>query len=191
MDCDMIPIYTEEEFNNFQHYVKNIMPVNSLSTNRAYYTWNTENYLLLLDKYNKILNKNIEVSYPIEGCDGLFKLYKFENSNKIKEFFEVWNYVLLDSFKTNNDLISGTWNIMIEEILGIVYKLVSIKVNGGDLHYNSVNGIRSFNFPEDRYWDDWTHQNFDTLVNSKEEFIEKNYEKLKNYYNNQGLRFIY
>jgi hypothetical protein len=192
LDCDMIPVYTEEDFNNFQHYLNNIMPVNSVSTNRAYYVWNTERNLLLLDKYNKELNKNHnKFDYPIEGCDALFKLYKFESSEKVKEFFDTWNYILLDSFKTNNHLISGSWNILVEEILAIVYKLLNIKFNEGDIHYRGVGGIKSYNFPEDRYWDDWTHQGFDVSIKSKEEFINKNYEKLKNYYNNQGLKFIY
>ena len=70
LDCDMIPVYTEEEFDNFQHYLNDVMPVNSVSTNRAYYTRNTEKNLLILDKYNKELNKgNSDFEYPIEGCD--------------------------------------------------------------------------------------------------------------------------
>jgi hypothetical protein len=192
LDCDMIPVYTEEEFNNFQHYLNEIMPVNSISTNRAYYTWNTERNLLLLDKYNKELNKNnTSFEYPIEGCDALFKIYKFENSDKVKEFFDTWNYILLDSFKTNNHLIAGSWNILVEEVLAIVYKLLNIRLNTESVHYIGVGGIKSYNFPEDRYWDDWTHRGFDVSSTSKEDFIAKNYEKLKDYYNNQGLKFTY
>jgi hypothetical protein len=191
LDCDMVPVYTEQEFTDFQHYVKNIMPVNSISTNRSYYTWNTEQNLLLLDRYSKELNKNIDINYPIEGCDGLFKLYKFENSDKIKEFFNTWNYILLDSFKNQIHLVGGSWNILIEEVLAIVYKLLNIRMNIENEHYIGVGGIKSYNFPEDRYWDDWSHQGFNIDCESKEEYIEINYDKLKSYYETQGLKFPY
>lgn len=191
LDCDMIPVYTEEEFERFQNYLKNVMPINSISTNRAYYTWDSDQTMSLLNRYGNELNKTFSNEAPLEGFDGLFKLYKFENSIKIKKFFETWNYIVLDCFKTNNHLIKGSWNVLIEEILAVVYRLENIKPNKDSLDYIEVRGIKSYNFPEDRYWDDWTHEGFDVSASSKDDFIEKNYEKLKNYYTNQGLKFTY
>lgn len=191
LDCDMVPTHTEEQFKIFENYIENIMPNNSMSTNRAYYTWNNESNLSILEKYSKELNKEIKIEYPIEGCDSLFKFYKFENPEKIEEFFYVWNYILLDAFKTRNHLLSGSWNILPEEILAITYKLLDIKVNSGQDHYINMGGMKSYNFPEDRYWDDWTHNGFNVSVDTKLEFIEKNYDKLKTYYTDQGLKFIY
>ena len=189
MDCDMIPVMNDDDYIAFEKYIDEVMPTNSMSTNRSYYTWNTEQNLLLLEKYKADLKKNVEISYPIEGCDGLFKLYKFGGGDKIREFYDVWRYILLDSFKNKNHLISGSWNILIEEILSFVYKLVDIRVNSEEEHYRAMYGVKSFNFPEDRFWEDWTGRGFMTNVASKEEFIEKNYDKLKEYYSQQGLVF--
>lgn len=191
LDCDMIPIHDETDFDEFKNYLDNTMPVNSISTNRAYYTWDTPENLQILSKYSKELSKDINISYPIEGCDGLFKIYKFENYSTLQEFFNVWNYILFDSFKASNHLISGGWNILIEEILAIVYKLLNIRVNSEPMHYHGVNKIKSFNFPEDRYCEDWTHQDFDVSAINKEDFIDRNYDKLKSYYEHQGLKFAY
>lgn len=191
LDCDIIPVYTEDEFINFKNYLKNVMPFNSISTNKAYYTWNTEEHLSLLKRYSEELNKKIDINYPIDGCDGLFKIYKFESVEQTKEFFNTWNYVLLDSLKTKNVLYAGSWNILSEIVLGMTYKLLNIKVNGGTEHYIGVGGFRSFNFPEDRYWDDWTNQGFDKNVKNKSEFVKVNFEKLKKYYEGQNLKFNY
>jgi hypothetical protein len=191
LDCDMIPVFTDEEFADFQNYVKNVMPVNSISTNKSYYTFDNERNLELLKKYSIDLNKQITIDYPIQGFDGLFKLYKFESSTKIKEFFDTWNYILLDSYKNNTGLIGGSWNVLIEEILALVYKLLNIRANIESEHYIGVGGIKSFNFPEDRYWDDWTHYGFDISSISQEEYIKTNYDKLKEYYSRQNLKFPY
>ena len=191
LDCDMIPTHTEEDFAIMLNYLKNILPNNSMATNRAYYFWNTEQNLKLLNRYKIELNKDVKIEYPIEGCDSLFKIFKFENPSKIREFFDVWNHLVLETYTGKNHLKSGSWNILPEEILALVYKLIGFTVQHWDVDYASLGKLIPRNFPEDRYWDDWTHQEFDTTCETREEFIKVNYDKLKSYYKIQDLKFPY
>lgn len=183
-DCDMLPTHDEEQIKKFEDFFKNEVEVDTVCSTMALYEWNNDETLELLKKYATELNKNIVNEYPIIGFDSLFKIFKFSGPEKIKEFFEVWNYIVIDTYKNQNHLLQGSWNILPEVILGVVYKLIGLKVCTDSKYYNHLSEFRNFTYPEDRYWDNITGNANFVFCETIKEAIEKNYEGYLNFYQN-------
>ena len=120
-------------------------------------------------------------------------MFKFESKEKIKSFLSTWNYCLLKSFTTDykSHMVPRAWQDTCEILLGIIYILENIKVNNANEDYNNMNGFKAYTYPEDRFWDDAACKNFDISGNSKKEFVDLNYEKLKQFYKEYQQEFIY
>lgn len=189
-DCDMVPIFSDESIYIFDEYTKNEMAENSVSSNRAYYTFNKERNLEIVNNFRRTLIKDA-VNYPIESFDGPVKIFKFKDKESIENLFSVWDSLLLNLFQKSDPIIGGSWNILSEELLAIIYKVLDFKVNNSQKDYLNCSGIKSFTYPEDRFWEDCTHNNFNTDTESKKEFIKKNFEKLKIFYESRSQDFHY
>jgi hypothetical protein len=184
--CDMIPLHNEKDFEYMMDYLENVMPINSVTSNRAYYNWSEQTYLNIFEEYNNILNKEIKNTTLLEGFDDVFKVLKLEDENKLNEFFHAWNYIVIDSFQKNDTvLIGGSWCFLAEPILAMAYKLCSIKVNKDIIDYQGVGRINSFTFPEDRFWDNVMSSPEYKTANSREEYVELNHELLAKIYEPQ------
>jgi hypothetical protein len=190
-DCDMSPIHNDFDFEQMMNYLENDISFNSISSNRCYYEYKELNIIDFTKLMADELNKDIDLSYPLNSFDGPLKIYKFESKEKIDEFFNTWNYILYNILTKHDTLIKGSWNMLSEEILAVIYRLTNIKVNSRDIDYDSLKLIRSFTYPEDRFWNDVSCRGMNTDVNTKNEFIEKNYNELKHFYIDHDQQFPY
>lgn len=194
-DIDIIPQHTEEDFNTMMYHLENNMPENSVSSIRGYQEW--QNRLGVNDfikEWAEKLGKNIDHSTPVCGFDNPIKLLKFSSPEKIKEFFDLWNTLLWDSFtnpkyqSADTTVISNCWGQGSETLIAILYKLFPITLNLEASDYLSMYHFKSFTFPEDRYWSFGVNHlgivmsyHFD-VIPSQEEYIQNNYDNLKKFY---------
>jgi hypothetical protein len=188
-NCDIVCANHEENYN---------MLVNDLT--------NYENDIAIgdggmdfTDKYittAKIIEKDLDITLKKERLisnDGNLFCYSFKDKNKIEQFFNVYNKIVYEILvnKNPNYQILGKhtlWMLHNEEICSIIYSLLDIDCLP-KTHYMRYSYSIHY-YPEDRFWN-WTMENFETSNISKQDFIEKNYEKLKNFYNLRGQYFNY
>jgi hypothetical protein len=193
-DCDMKPVMTPDGYEKFMSYLDNDMPENSVSSNRCYYPWQDREYVKeFLFNISNELNREIKDYNLIDGFDNPMKIFKLDSPEKYKSLFDTWNYCLFKAFNDDKDyfIVPMSWGIASEIILSIIYKLENIKVNKEAKDYLGLEGIKSFTYPEDRFWDDLSHRGFDISGKSKKEFIENNFVKLKNFYLEFNQHFPY
>jgi len=194
LDCDVAPVIDENGYEKFVNYFDR-MPINSVSSNKCYYTWEDRPKVkdFIYECISELGITNQKDLSVVDGFDNPLKLLKFEGIEKARSFFNMWNYCLLKSFKSKDRdfLIPRAWGDASEVIISILYTLENIKVNKDNIDYNIMNYFRSYTYPEDRFWNDVTCLNFNISSNSKEEFIKVNYEKLKEFYKNYHQEFPY
>lgn len=198
-DCDVTPIIdNQSDYERLLNYLENDMPTNSTSSNRCYQEWQARPGVReFTERWSVKLNRTIDYTTPIDTFDNPFKVYKFESSEKCSQFFNLWNDCLIDAFSsTEFNIFVGAWNNFCETMLAIVNKLEGIKVNTETKDYQSVSCFRTFTYPEDRYWCFNVNNGgavipSDKTCDSKDEYVQKNYEELKKFYISYGQKWNY
>jgi hypothetical protein len=209
LDCDTTPRSTQEDYDKSINFIYNStisIPeyniVNKTSPdilglgfiNPGYD--NSHAHLLeyannINYKYN-ITNQNIQYNFPIS--DGPFRAYRFNSEFHMKQFFTLIHNIVEDIlvYKKYDKLAQhSVWKIHVEYVLAIVCNLLNIET-----YLNSrTNGIaRNYPFrvecyPEDRFW--CFSAGFENSRTGKLDFVNKNYLKLKEFYDNKSQEFPY
>ena len=193
-DCDVTPIIPNDgEYESLMDYVQNIMRVNSVSSNRCYQEWQDRGDVKeFTKKWAQQLGKHFDPTSPIDTFDNPFKIMKFESPTIRKEFLNIWNMTLLDLFEhPETQVVFGSWNFSCEMLLAVLYKLGGIRVNKEDVHYTGVRHMKTFTYPEDRFWNDVSGRGLNVGCESKLEFIKTNEEELKKFYMDYGQDYPY
>lgn len=203
MDCDIIPMMDEEGYKMVENYFCNhidvpgklskdkitILPAGGRYDSHHYYL---KELATLINKKYKITDKEIEDNFVI--TDGNFRTLKFPNKSQIKPFFELLNNVVYDILNDEQTFfflrIHSMWNLQSEQILSILFNLLGVQPH----IYNESFGIppnvfKVHCFPEDRFWNFGLHM--ESSLIGRQDFIDKNYDKLKTFYENRGQKFPY
>lgn len=188
-DCDTVPLFSLDEYKNFEVYL-DTMKVNTVSSNRAHYIWEQDEIVKFTETASKNLNKNC--LKPIQSFDQPLKVLKFESKEKIQSFFDTWNYCCREVYFSNRPsaISTGSWLVCAEVFYAIVYALENIELNLTTYDYNSLQKFKTYTYLEDRFWDNVIHhENIDITQNTKENFIKKNMETLIEFYRRTGQEF--
>ena len=200
MDCDVLPLVDSETYNKLENYFTTkedkvvILPVGG--------TYNMDNNsyikdfaLYINDKY-KITNKEV-VDNNFLTTDGNFRTLKFPNKEYTKYFFELLNNVAHDILTDDKYFLIGVhtmWNLHSEYILAILFNLLEAKgypwSEDKGIDRNNNNSFKLCGFPEDRFWS-WALGTVVPSLIGKQDFIDKNYDGLKQYYIDHFQEFPY
>jgi hypothetical protein len=199
MDCDVLPLVDSETYDKLEAYFATkedkvvILPVGGA------YNMDNNSYikdfaLCINDKY-KITNKEI-VDNNFLTTDGNFRTLKFPSKEYTKYFFELLNNIVYDVLTDNQYFLIGVhtmWNLHSENILSILFNLLEAKgypwSEERGIDRNNNNSFKLCGFPEDRFWN-WG-MNMEPSTIGKQDFIDKNYDKLKKYYIDHFQKFPY
>jgi hypothetical protein len=184
LDCDIHVKYDDTTITKFYNYLDNIK-INTVTGHNVYDYTGNDNIKNAVVKYSKLLNlpvSNLDDGYLLN--DGPVRIYKFVNKQSIQQFLNVYSFIIKDAFeRVDLHLTSGSWNILAEPVLAIIYKLLNIKVVGRSFDYGCDNStLTCRTFPEDRFWNSFPGWEFNLTANSKEGFVKLNYTLLKNFY---------
>jgi hypothetical protein len=138
-------------------------------------------------------NNYTQLNPKLYSNDGNFFCYSFKNKNNIKNFLDILNNIIYQILVNNREDLfflgrHGIWSLNNEPIQSIAYSILGIDVLPNILSINT--GFSVFTFPEDRFWN-WSQGDFICTLESKEEFIKINYERLKSFYINRGQFWNY
>ncbi len=211
MNCDIHPVFDDEWYKKLEKYF--CEPIESHPrfkelgdlSNRILMTPGAGYYDIQHHSFLKRLAEDINNKYKITDSpikdeffcmDGNFRTFKFPNPESIDKFFYLINNVVYDSLVNSKEeyiylTTHSMWNGHSEYIMSILFNLLDAKVFPLTPEFGF---IKSFTFlinsyPEDRFWN-WG-QNMESSMIGKEDFINKNYEKLKEYYFNHAQDFPY
>jgi hypothetical protein len=124
--------------------------------------------------------------------DGNLFGYCFKNKAKLKQLFEIMNDIVYKALveKDPNYFYlgpHGVWGSNNEPIQAIAYSLLNITSYPGHDSLYSAFAINTY--PEDRFWN-WPHV-FQTSQISKQDFINLNYDNLKQFYADRNQPWPY
>jgi hypothetical protein len=124
--------------------------------------------------------------------DGNLFGYCFKNKAKLKQLFEMMNNIVYKALveKDPNYFFlgpHGVWGANNEPIQAIAYSLLNITSYPGHSLLYSAFAINTY--PEDRFWN-WPHI-FQTSQISKQDFINLNYDNLKQFYADRNQPWSY
>jgi hypothetical protein len=210
MDCDILPNLNDNTYPLLEEYFctpfkdhpvfptgekledKIIVMPGGSSYDDIHHGYLKDFAISINEKY-KITNKKIEHNFIV--TDGNFRTIKFPKKEMIKPFFELMNNIIYDILFVNKEsyFVLGThsmWNLHSEYILSIMFNLLDARA----FPMTSSAGIRNgfFNidcYPEDRFWN-WG-MDMESSIIGKNDFINKNYDKLKKFYENRAQEFPY
>jgi len=207
MDCDILPVADDHSYAALEKYFCN--PVSSV---KLFQLENLEDKILIVpgggryDEYHHSFLKDFaiainekykvtdrEIVHNFIKTDGNFRSLKFPNKEAIKTFFELLNNVVHDILTDDKFFVLGVhtmWNLHSEYILSILFNLL----NAEAFPLNHELGIPQDAFiigcfPEDRFWN-WGLDTEPSAI-GKMDFVEKNYDKLKQFYENRGQVWPY
>lgn len=204
IDADMVPDFTSSSYNQLLEHLKNKVADNSVCTYKVVDTYTptkkpdkfepAKKYLQAFARdNNKELPQSMYDSFTY--IDNPLKLFKITSKEVKKAFFDNWNSILLDLYKRDDEhsrhFLSGSWNICVGPVLMFVYRLTGIVLDNTPTTSHHTRSFKSYTFPEDRFYEDSTHRGFNCNVDSQKEFIELNYEKLKEFYKEYNQEFEY
>ena len=211
MDCDVLPVVNDEWYQKLENYFYN--PIishpypeftdsleNKIITTPAGGPYDQENCKYLHDfaiNFNndyKITDKEIINYFTV--TDGNFRTLRFPNKEMIKPFFELLNNIIYDilTLKKEEYFIIQThsmWNLQSEQILSMIFNLLDVKCFPWteDFGFSRNESFNINSYPEDRFWN-WG-MNMEPSMIGKQDFINKNYNKLKKYYEDHFIEFPY
>lgn len=210
MDCDILPVADEEWYEKLVNYFYN--PI----TKHPYpeFTDSLENKIIStpaggpynddVSKYLKEFAINFNNDYKVTDkindhfmvTDGNFRTLRFPNKELIKPFFELLNNIVYDVLTLKKEEyffigVHSMWNLQSEQILSMIFNLLDVKCfpwteNFG---FSRVSSFKVNSYPEDRFWN-WG-MNMEPSMVGKQDFINKNYDKLKQYYIDHFIEFPY
>jgi hypothetical protein len=211
MDCDVLPVMDDERYQKLENYFSNPFTKhpqfdlgpgleNKIIMTPAGGFYDKHHHPHLLDFANDVNNDykvtTKEIKHEFVVMDGNFRTFKFQNKEMIKPFFELLNNVIYDVLvrKKEEYFIYGThsmWNVHSEYILAVIFNLMDIVTFPWteDLGFHPYHSFKITSNPEDRFWN-WG-QHFESSMIGRQDFIEKNYEKLKQYYIDHSQEFPY
>ena len=188
-NCDVVcvsnPNHLEEMKNNFNSFSNDVVIGNGI------YDF-TEKYLEIAKKLS--LESGLVLKRDKLMCnDGNFFCFSFKNKEKIEEFYSFFNKLIYEIVVTKReDLYSlerhSSWLVNNEGVQAILTSLFDIEVIPNTSEILKNFSIRTY--PEDRFWN-WPQGNFETSTISKQDFINKNFEKLKKFYLERGQNWNY
>ena len=209
LNTDVTPIKNDEEFKKIEEYFYD----KKLSSNCFGLDIDIPKYKMILspgsgkyddyhqpflleyakkinDKY-KITDK--EVKFDFNVFDGNFVTFNFPNKTYYVDFFNLLNNILKEYFENKKEyFFLGTHTIWLnhqEFITSIAFNLM----DGIMIPTNVCNGLGNQTikincFPEDRFWS-W---GWECDINEGQDgFVKKNYNKLKEFYENRAQKFNY
>jgi hypothetical protein len=219
MNCDVIPLVNSEQHKVMEDYFSN--PLIKYPQQELWYLKNELGELddTLKDKIvvipggfaygdpdqpflkddaidinNKYKITDREIKGKFISTDGNFTTIKFPNKSMMMPFFELLNNICYDILVDKKYFMMSTapsWNLHAEFILSIAFKLfdsVAFPLSFGSGIVSNVT-FRIDCYPEDRFWN--FSGGFINSDISKEDFIEKNYDELKRFYENRGQIWPY
>jgi hypothetical protein len=147
------------------------------------------------DLANIIIKENNyqQLNPRLYSNDGNFFCYTFKNKNNIKNYLDIFNNIVYEILVNNREDLfilgrHGIWAVNNEPIQSIVHSILDIDV--ASLTFEVNRGFSILTFPEDRFWN-WCQGDFICTLESKEEFIKINYERLKSFYISRGQLWNY
>lgn len=196
-DCDTIPVHSDEQYELAYNYLINDMPIDSVSSYTGIQHWDKPVIMEFCDDVMRELN--IPTNYhsnPLLAFDNPFKVFKFSSVEKARELFRMWNYCLLKLYNgdasTRGHVLPGSWQNTPEPLHAVLFKIGNIKVNTHQPSSDLLRIFKTFTYPEDRWWNGPIGgYHFDFMVDTKKEFIEKNYELLRKFYTEWHQTFTY
>jgi hypothetical protein len=211
MDCDILPVMDDEWYQKIETFFTTPFtkhPIYDLGENLENKIIMTpagssydENHIPHLREFAHSINNDYkitdkEITDHFVVMDGNFRAFKFPDKSMIIPFFELLNNVVYDVLvrKKEEYFIFGVhsmWNVHSEYILSVLFNLMGIITFewNEDIGFHPYRSFRTTSYPEDRFWN-WG-QNFEMSRIGKQDFIEKNYEKLKKYYIDHSQEFPY
>lgn len=194
-DVDTVPVCTPEEFDQMVQHLRDNMQYNGVASNKILYNFSDgPNMQQFVDEYEKTHQVTIQNRQDIRGFDNPIKIFRFVSPSTRQQMFYTWNNIMYLAFDKKfhmNSVLYGSWNILTEPVLALAYSLCNMYLHTEEHMYRALNVFRTLTFPEDRFWDGIGGMEFDTSVGSKEQFINKNKELLKLFYERQGQEFTY
>jgi hypothetical protein len=188
-NCDVVcvsnPNHLEEMKRKFNSFSNDVVIGNGI------YDF-TENYLEIAEKLSR--ENGLALKRDRLMCnDGNFFCFSFKNKEKIDAFFSFFNKVIYEiAVKKREDLSSlekhSSWFINNEIVQSILTSVFDIEVMPNTSEMLKNFSIRTY--PEDRFWN-WPQGNFETSIISKQDFINKNFERLKKFYLERGQNWNY
>ena len=142
------------------------------------------------DKY-KITTKEIKHDFSI--FDGNFITYNFPNKTYYFDFFNLINNILKEYFENREEFFFLGQHTMWLNAQEYITSIAMTLLNGVMIPLNSCNilGNETFNvfcYPEDRFWN-WGWEC--DLNEGQLGFVNRNYDKLKLFYEQRGQAWIY
>lgn len=206
MSCDVIPLKNVEEFKVAEKYFvekleKHPMFFTDLDLRGktivipggAIYDFHHSHLLEYAKEINeeyKITDK--EISGEFLSNDGNFRTFNFPNKEARKKFFTLMNNIIHDVYVKHKYYCLGDhghWRCHSEYIIAVVLNLMNGMAFPRTYNVGLTESLfKTECYPEDRFWS-WGWEC--DLEKGKKGFIEKNYEKLKEFYANRGQKFPY
>jgi hypothetical protein len=207
MNCDVLPTATDESYEELSNYFANPVEqhpthptldslVNKIIVIPGGSTYDQQHHGHLLqfaqkinDKY-KITDKPLNFHFQV--TDGNFRTFKLPSRKHIRPFFELVNNIVYDILTDDEFFLLHThtmWNIHSEYLFSIILYLFE----GHAFYMTSEWGFsKSFLincYPEDRFWS-WG-AGMDCSTTNRQDFVQKNYNLLKQFYEARGQVFPY
>lgn len=206
MSCDVIPLKNIEEFKITEKYF-----VDKIERHPLFFT-DTDlkgkiivipggagydshhshllDYAKSINEQYKITDKEISTEFLI--TDGNFRTFNFPNKEARKQFFTLMNNIIYDVYVENKYFCLGDhchWRCHSEYIISVVLNLMNGIAFPKTPHLGLTESLFKIEcYPEDRFWSwGWEYD----IEKGKKGFIEKNFEKLKEFYENRGQTFPY
>ena len=208
MDCDVLPITDDFFYEKTENYFCNpVESINIFSLKNLkdkilsspgggeydeYHHPFLKDFAIAINEKYKITDK--EIIHKFFTTDGNFRTLKFPNKEMTKYFFELLNNVAHDILTDNKFFVLGVhtmWNLHSEHILSILFNLLEVVVFplNDEVGISPHNVFKINSYPEDRFWN-WG-MNMESSLIGKQDFIDKNYDKLKKYYIDHFQEFPY
>lgn len=205
MDCDVIPVIDQEYFDKLHAYFTKpfsckygsdegkiaVLPASSPGYDEFHHPYLID-YVRDINERYKVTDRKLK--YNFITTDGNFRTLKFPDKAIIRPFFELMNNIIHDVLVEGKYFFlrgGSIWNIHSEYLMAIMLNLYESiaypQLHEVGLHHNT--GFRVDCYPEDRYWN-WG-QHFESSMIGKMDFVNKNYDKLKEFYQNRGQIFPY
>ena len=206
MDCDIIPTATDEVFQKLNHYFTTPFPDESLQNKiivipAGYY--DDENTISFLKEFATTINNKYkitdsEIKDQFIRTDGNFRSLKFPNKESIKIFSTLLDNIIYDILTDDQFFIlkgHTMWRLHSEHILSIIFNLLGAESMSWSPELGLSNSLSEGSFrvdcyPEDRFWNWALNTVFPSQI-GKQDFIDKNYDELKKFYENRAQIFPY
>lgn len=208
MNCDILPVMNAEDYKVLEAYfttpveqhpqfptetslVDKIVIVPGAGTYDALHHPFLFEYAIKLNEKFKVTDKEVVHNFPV--TDGNFRTFKFPNKKMIKLFFELVNNIAKEVLTDSSYFFIGVhsvWNLNSEHIYSIMFNLLDAQVFPPTGHWGFThNTFWVCCYPEDRFWT-WGGQ-MDCTFNTQKEFIQHNYDLLKEFYERRAQPFPY